>query len=142
MNTPDDDIVNNYINGNFDDIIDNLDTDDFINDDIENYKNIISDYKDEIEEYNEQNKINDDISKREKEEEDYTKLLINTYMKHYNDSHNKNDTFLSNIEDDNTPNSQMEILYSLKYEFENIREKIGLLNNIECMEYMLLTCRF
>ena len=136
MNNPDEDIVNKHINNNLDYIIDNLDTDELLNNDIEDYNNIIGDYKDELEDYTEQNKINNNIKIREDENEEYVKLLINTYMAHYNKSCNSKETWISNIVDDNTPNLQMEIIYSLKLEFENIRDKLGLLNNIECLDYI------
>ena len=136
MNIPDEDIVNNHINSNLDDIIDNLDTDELLNNDIDEYNHIISNYKEEIEDYKEQNKINNDIKIREEENLEYIKLVINTYMIHYNRSCNSKKSVLSNIEDNNIPNLQMEIIYSLKTEFEIIREQLGLLNNIECMDYI------
>ena len=122
MYNPDEDIVDKHINNNLDYIIDNLDTDELLNNDIEDY--------------NKQNKINNNIKIREDENEEYVKLLINTYMAHYNKSCNSKETWISNIVDDNTPNLQMEIIYSLKLEFENIRDKLGLLNNIECLDYI------
>ena len=128
----DKDIVNEYLNNSLNDILENLNNDDLFDineicdkDEINN----INDYKTVI------NKKDNEI-KQENEDETYYINLINAFMMYYNNKYNKKENFFSNINDENDTNSQMEIFYESKFELIAIKEKIGYLNEIECMEYI------
>jgi hypothetical protein len=128
----DKDIVNEYLNTDFDSILENLDNEELfdINEicDKEEINNI-GDCKIEIDKkYNE--------IKQENEDELYYINLINAFMVYYNNKYNKKENFFSNITNENDTNSQMEIFYSLKFELIAVKEKMGFLNEIECMEYI------
>jgi hypothetical protein len=123
--------VDKYINDNMDDIIDELNNeDDIVLDDCDkNNKDIINNYKEEFEN-------NDKKIKQEMDDEQYYIDLINTFMIHYNNKYNKNENFFSNINNEKETNSQMEIFYESRYELLDIKEKLGYLNEIECMDYI------
>ena len=129
--------IDDYINDNLNSIIDNINDDSLLYNinneenisDNEEDKDIISHYKEEL--INNENIINQEIAN-----EKYYTDLINTFMTHYNNKYNKNENFFSNINKENETNSQMEIFYESKYELINVKEKLGYLNEIECMEYI------
>ena len=128
----DKDIVNEYLKNSFDDILENLDKNELVEiDDIfdKNEINDINGYKGLI-------KKKDDEIKQENEDEIYYIKLINSFMIYYNNKYNKKENFFSNINDEKDTNSQMEIFYSSKFELTSVKEKIGYLNEIDCMQYI------
>ena len=129
--------IDNYINDNLDSIIDNL-NDDTLLYNIDNSDNITDEIEDKdiMNYYKEELINNENIIKQESANEKYYTDLINTFMTHYNNKYNKSENFFSNINDGSETNSQMEIFYESVYELTSLKEKLGYLNEIECMDYI------
>ena len=129
--------IDSYINDNLNNIIDDINDDSLLYN-IDNDENISNDEEDKdiIDHYKEELINNDKIINQEIANEKYYTDLINTFMTHYNNKYNKKENFFSNINEENETNSQMEIFYESKYELIGIKEKLGYLNEIECMDYI------
>ena len=129
--------LDDYINDNLNSIIDNLNDESLLYG-MDNNEDELEDEEDKdiLNEYKEELINNDKIIKQESANEKYYTDLINTFMTHYNNKYNKKENFFSNINDENETNSQMEIFYESKYELINIKEKLGYLNEIDCMDYI------
>ena len=134
-------IIDDILNNNLEDIIDNFDNLDNFNNEVFNTNNDENDENDnndiyDLEYYKDEVKSKDSVIKQKISDETYYIKLFNVFMIHYNNKFNKKDSFYKNINNDNETNSQMDIFYESMYELKHVKEKIGLLNDIDCMDYI------
>ena len=117
--------LNKYVDDNLDEIIDTLNEkeqnfeEDHINETIENAKN---------DTLNEKQIVYDDY---------YYSNLINIHMKYYNKIHKTNKHLYEDLTNEFKMNAQMDLLTQSIFKFNNYKEEIGIIDNQECLNYIV-----